>query len=631
MYLRRLRFENTGPISKLSFELPFNGEIPKPVLLVGRNGSGKSTLLSFIVNAIISMRQHVFEDIEVTKGKVYRVRSPLAIHGSADFFLAKVEFDHRISMTEWQLSCKKCDHPRHENLSSLDSTWHKIPAQEADHIDFSLTGPGSDTTLEKLLTTHTLLHFPADRFEPPDWLNQENLSPQVALPEIPRHKGRTARQTIARNRLKPTLDWIYSLIYDTVTIEHIDSLATHNGATISVRIPTPGTSHFLLNSVRSILATTLGIQKTDTLLLSVGHRKSRLMGATTFNAGTPIHHIKDLTGLSAGQSALFCMFAAIVRDADLSEASFKDLSDIKGIAIIDEADLHLHPGMQYEILPRLIAMFPKIQFIMTAHSPMVALGLEKVLGADGFQIREMPNGECIDPESYAEFASAMAAFSATKRFQTAVAKDLEKGILPALLVEGKADAKLLETAWKKIYGDKPIPVDIVPVGVEPDPTNRQGGAQMLRQCIEFIPVMSNRRVCAIFDFDRQGFEQFNGLKKSIFKDHIDETSKIHIKERCRATTLPVPPSRKDFVNLNKKIHSFLSIEHFFTDNLLATHGFKMEPILLGSNVFEIDASSDKKLEFARRAEYFDAAEFADFELIFNRLVEIGFIDIAALR
>ena len=39
--------------------------------------------------------------------------------------------------------------------------------------------------------------------------------------------------------------------------------------------------------------------------------------------------------------------------------------------MIDEVDLHIHPGWQMELLPRLASNLPKIQFIVTSHSPLL--------------------------------------------------------------------------------------------------------------------------------------------------------------------------------------------------------------------------------------------------------------------
>jgi len=65
MYLKSIVLENVGPIPKVELMLPFKGEQPLPIILVGTNGSGKTTLLSFIVNALIPFKQQVFEDAEI--------------------------------------------------------------------------------------------------------------------------------------------------------------------------------------------------------------------------------------------------------------------------------------------------------------------------------------------------------------------------------------------------------------------------------------------------------------------------------------------------------------------------------------------------------------------------------------
>jgi hypothetical protein len=50
----------------------------------------------------------------------------------------------------------------------------------------------------------------------------------------------------------------------------------------------------------------------------------------------------------------------------------KSLDDVSGIVLIDEIDLHLHPSWQRSVLPNLSKAFPKLQFIVTSHSPLVA-------------------------------------------------------------------------------------------------------------------------------------------------------------------------------------------------------------------------------------------------------------------
>jgi predicted ATPase len=52
------------------------------------------------------------------------------------------------------------------------------------------------------------------------------------------------------------------------------------------------------------------------------------------------------------------------------------LDDLQGIVLIDEFDAHLHPKYQYE-LPKLLSdAFPKVQFIVSTHSPIPILGVK---------------------------------------------------------------------------------------------------------------------------------------------------------------------------------------------------------------------------------------------------------------
>ncbi len=53
------------------------------------------------------------------------------------------------------------------------------------------------------------------------------------------------------------------------------------------------------------------------------------------------------------------------------------LTQTPGIVLIDEIDLHLHPSWQQRILPILQEIFPKIQFIVSTHSPQVVSSVPK--------------------------------------------------------------------------------------------------------------------------------------------------------------------------------------------------------------------------------------------------------------
>lgn len=54
----------------------------------------------------------------------------------------------------------------------------------------------------------------------------------------------------------------------------------------------------------------------------------------------------------------------------------RDLVENKGIVMVDEIDLHLHPKWQMTILHTLGRALPNIQFIVTSHSPLIVGSLE---------------------------------------------------------------------------------------------------------------------------------------------------------------------------------------------------------------------------------------------------------------
>jgi predicted ATP-dependent endonuclease of OLD family len=81
-----------------------------------------------------------------------------------------------------------------------------------------------------------------------------------------------------------------------------------------------------------------------------------------------------LNDLAAGYRGIITMIGDMMRRFNNQlEKSFDELT---GIVIIDEFDAHLHPKYQYELPKLLSTVFPKIQFIVSTHSPIPLLGVE---------------------------------------------------------------------------------------------------------------------------------------------------------------------------------------------------------------------------------------------------------------
>jgi predicted ATP-dependent endonuclease of OLD family len=50
----------------------------------------------------------------------------------------------------------------------------------------------------------------------------------------------------------------------------------------------------------------------------------------------------------------------------------------RGVVLVDEVDLHLHPAWQRHVMPTLSRALPNLQFVFTSHSPLVVGSLYAV-------------------------------------------------------------------------------------------------------------------------------------------------------------------------------------------------------------------------------------------------------------
>ena len=78
-----------------------------------------------------------------------------------------------------------------------------------------------------------------------------------------------------------------------------------------------------------------------------------------------------ISKLSAGYQSLLWMIMDLAYRVCLLNPELRDRSQIKGIVLIDEIDMHLHPKWQWNIIKALSLTFEKIQFIIATHSPIV--------------------------------------------------------------------------------------------------------------------------------------------------------------------------------------------------------------------------------------------------------------------
>ncbi len=75
---------------------------------------------------------------------------------------------------------------------------------------------------------------------------------------------------------------------------------------------------------------------------------------------------------SSGYQSVLCLIMELAYRAVILNPMLDNCGrEIEGVVIIDEIDMHLHPAWQWRILGALRTTFPKVQFIVTTHSPII--------------------------------------------------------------------------------------------------------------------------------------------------------------------------------------------------------------------------------------------------------------------
>lgn len=442
MYLKRILLENVGPLGFLDFSLPFHEDSkPKPVVFVGENGSGKSILLSYIINSLLSAQQELFDNCEVEKGKVYKYRSPAYIKVGSGYSFGKVEFEEDLTCFEWQLNRARKDFEENNGMTPIHKEWNDIPEKETNLFKPNFNQKRQE--LETLYNQNCLLYFPPNRFEEPAWLNWDNLHAKASFSDIKRLQGFLNRKIINYSPLRENQNWLLDILYDRNVLELNIVNANLGNQGIPQAIPLfagyQGESTNIYNTILSVLKVIL--QKEGNLRFGIGKRENRNVELILDEKQI----IPNIFQLSTGETALLNLFLTILRDFDQSASSqFAGPNEVRGLVLIDEIEIHLHSIHQRNILPELISLFPKIQFVVTSHSPLFVLGLEDKLGSDGISIMQLPKGVEMSSEQFGEFEKAFSTFKATKKYDDDIRSEIEKSHKPIVFVEGDYDIRYLQ-------------------------------------------------------------------------------------------------------------------------------------------------------------------------------------------
>lgn len=428
MYLKNIVIKNIGPIEDLSVEFPFNeiGE-PKPVIFVGENGSGKTILQSQIIDGFYEFGSSLFDDIGVQDGlqrNYYKVSGGINLQTGKDKGFSLLKFvDNENQTLEY---FDKVGEVKKEDFTSYITDFSLSP-NSSQNNQKETTGI-NDTKKEKLQKEWIQgVHFyqPAYRYEEPFWKN-ESFVDYVRFEDKKRISGKLDKEIEIVSSTKNSKSFLMDLVLDFANNPQniIDQITWQN----------------INNILRQI-------KKRTDIRFGIGPRGRYRVSIIEQNQDGSVKKqlLPSIDNLSLGESILLNLFINIIRHGDNPP---KNTAQIQGIVAIDEIDVHLHTDLQNSVLPELIKLFPKIQFIITTHSPLFLLGMKKTFGEENFEVRNMPKGELITTERFSEFENAYNVLKETEKFEDEVKTKVIANNKPIVYVEGPTDVLYIKKAYE---------------------------------------------------------------------------------------------------------------------------------------------------------------------------------------
>jgi hypothetical protein len=566
MYLNNLYIQNIGSIERvvLNENDLITSDDPKIIIFAGLNGSGKTTLLSTIIDSFYELSNKIFEDSLPSKGfgyQYFKVLGGTILRMDSSYGYSYLSFISNDS--------KKYEYiEKIGDLSFSDckkKTDDKLTLSEGWNDNCKITSEvKSDEELKSDFLTNTYCYFPSDRFEYPFWINIETINKKESFIDKMKFSNRLNKDFLIRQSLLEIKQWILDIYLDSRA--DIFENSTDNGTVFSIENNIP--DFINLKKSRHNIELLISEIVEEDVELSVNYRRIGQSRLKLINKNTKLDYLHSLDALSAGQSTLLSIFCNIIKQSDDYNISKSfNLEQISGIVLIDEIELHLHINIQKNILPKLIKLFPKIQFIITTHSPFFLYGMNQYFNDEKCIILNMPNGNKIEFDDFTEFDNAFDIFdNLTKTYKSELlylksyqSNNDDKALI---VTEGKTDWKNLKNALLKFQNNglyKELDIEFL----EYEDEIEMGDSALKIMYESYSKIPSNKRIIFLFDRDNPKLEY---IKKENFISNI---------ENIYAMCIP---------KINNNLDD-ISIEHYYTDNDLKTLDKNKRRLFFGNEFY----------------------------------------------
>lgn len=394
-HLDKAIFINRAPFEHLELDFKKNGIN----VLTAINGKGKTTILSHIVDAFYELARPNFEnEFEGKSNKYYRISSSIFnLNLSLPSFVYFV-FNNDGDRWDYLDIRNECSENDYEANISIDN---KIPYNEfsqelkvGKNVKKWCNSAQKDSVI-KLFNQNLLTFFPSYRYESPGYLS-DTYSFKIEHKIESGYSGFLTNPLRVICQFKVLANWILDVVLDEVRQSqkllsignqllplikknnaNVNSIIEENEIPKDVLLKLISLSSYsqqeVLKNINQVISNLLS-SKYPQRLLKVGVG-DRAQGGTRINivdASDETVVYPSIFNMSSGEKALVSIFVELLRQMDNLRIK---INDISGIVLIDEIDKNLHISMQHEILPKLLNMFPNVQFIVTSHSPFLIMGL----------------------------------------------------------------------------------------------------------------------------------------------------------------------------------------------------------------------------------------------------------------
>jgi predicted ATP-binding protein involved in virulence len=571
IFLEKAIFINRAPFKHLELNFKEKGVN----VLSAVNGRGKTTILSHIVDAFYELARPNFENEFADKSnKYYRVSSPVFNINMNTSSFVYMRFKKDAEIWDYVDIRNKCTEDEYNSNILLNN---KIPFSELSQILNDSNNIKKWCKLAEkekvvnLFSTSLLTYFPSYRYEEPGFLN-EPYSFKIEHKIENGFSGYLPNKIEVFCQFKELANWLLDVFLDNVQqiqkmkslsnklqpfIQNINGKQTVESTPISAKIiqeiiiSSNYSQQSIVANINQIFTNTLSTKYPQKkLYLSVGERSQGGTRINVVDSATEDILYPSIFNMSSGEKALVSVFVELLHQTDNLHIL---LSNISGIVLIDEIDKNLHIKMQYEVLPKLFAMFPNIQFIASSHSPFLNMGLADEM-KDNSQIVDLDNNGVVcspvNTDLYREAYALM--IDENNRFAekySQLKEKLSKISKPIIITEGKTDVKHILKAKEKL-GITDLDFDTIEYEYQPD-----GDSNLITLLEQLGKVARNNKVIGIFDRDKE-----DTIKKI-------EPKGQNVKEYGHgvyAFCIPVPTKRQE--NGQNKI----SIEYLYSDDEVKT-------------------------------------------------------------